>query len=342
MRAGLAWFQTIGPILILAGTFSASALIALETPSAGAAQANQADQIRKAQHQFESGDYAGANAILQSVISAEPQSAEAHYWLGRTYYEIRDYDNAAAQGEKSVALDAKNSVYHQWLGRAYGGQADRERSFLIARKVKKEFEEAVRLDPSNISARRDLEDFCLQAPWIVGGSKDEARAQVDAISAIDPIEGHLARAAFDKDQGKADLAENEYRQVLSAKSLHIEPYFEVAEFFQTQNKPADMDAAIQAAAAVNSNDARLGYYRGVAGVLSGGTATTQAEVYLKAYIASTPDRSDWPPHAAAREWLGKLYESQGKRAEAAEQYRAALQLDPGRKEARARLDHLSH
>ena len=66
----------------------------------------------------------------------------------------------------------------------------------------------------------------------------------------------------------------------------------------------------------------------------------RAEEYLKSYLASTPDRSDWPSHASAREWLGRLYEAQGKRAEAAEQYRAALQLEPGRKEAKARLEKL--
>jgi tetratricopeptide (TPR) repeat protein len=279
---------------------------------------------------------------LQSVISQDPGSAEGHYWLGRTFYETHDYDNGTAQAEKSVALDAKNSVYHQWLGRAYGAQADREKSFSIARKVKKEFEEAVRLDGSNVPARRDLEEFCLDAPWIVGGSKDEARAQVDAIAAIDPIQGHLARAVFDKNQGKPDLEENEYRQVLNAKATHIEPYFEVADFFAGENKPADMETAIQAAAAVSPNDARLGYYRGVLGVVSGAAAGAQAEQYLKAYIASTPNRSDWPAHAAARDWLGRLYEAQGKRSEAAEQYRAALQLDPGRKETHARLDKLSH
>jgi tetratricopeptide (TPR) repeat protein len=176
----------------------------------------------------------------------------------------------------------------------------------------------------------------------VGGSKDEARTQVDAIAAADPIEGHLAKAVFDKSQGKPDLEENEYRQVLNAKLSRVEPYFEVAEYFASQNKPADLNTTIQAAAQVSPNDERLGYYRGVLGVLSGGSAGAQAEQYLKAYVASTPNRSDWPPHAAAREWLGKLYESQGKRAEAAEQYRAALQLDPGRKEARTRLDKLSH
>ena len=34
-------------------------------------------------------------------------------------------------------------------------------------------------------------------PWIVGGSKDEALEQVNAIAGVDPIAGHLARADYD-------------------------------------------------------------------------------------------------------------------------------------------------
>ena len=152
--------------------------------------------IQTAQHQFKSGNYTSAIATLQSAISQNSSSGEAYYWLGRCYYEIRDYDNAITQAEKSVSLDPKNSLYHQRLGQAYGGKADRDRSFFLARKVKKEFQEAVRLNPANIAARRDLEDFCIDAPFIVGGSKDEASAQVDAIAAIDPVEGHVARGKY--------------------------------------------------------------------------------------------------------------------------------------------------
>jgi hypothetical protein len=74
-------------------------------------------------------------------------------------------------------------------------------------------------------------------------------------------------------------------------------------------------------------------------VLSG-SEPAHAEEYLKSYLASTPERSDWPSHASAREWLGRLYESQGKRAEAAEQYRDSLQIEPDRKDVRARLEKL--
>jgi tetratricopeptide (TPR) repeat protein len=96
---------------------------------------------------------------------------------------------------------------------------------------------------------------------------------------------------------------------------------------------------IDGAAKVSSSDPRLAFHRGVQRILAG-KDLPQAEQYLKSYLASTPDRSDWPPHAAAREWLGRLYQIEGKHAEAAEQFRAALQLDPNRKEARTRLDQL--
>jgi tetratricopeptide (TPR) repeat protein len=308
------------------------------SPSALRADASAA--IQSAQHLISAGNYTGAISALQAAVPANSSSAELFYWLGRTYYEMRDWDNAVEQGEKSVSLDPKNSLYHQWLGRAYGGKADRDRSFSMAKKVKAEFKEAISLNPSNIAARRDLEEYCLDAPWIAGGSKDEALEQVTAIAAIDPVAGHLARALYDREGLKnPDDAENELRQVLAAKPKSPDPYFEVADFYRELNKPADIGTAIDAAALVSPNDPRLAYFRGVAAVLANANLPS-AERDLKSYLASTPDRSDWPAHAAAREWLGRLYEEQGKRADAAEQYREALQLEPKRKEARARLQKL--
>lgn len=317
------------------------ALATLRLANIGPASAGDGSAaLQIAQRQFTAGNYSSAITTLQSAVPQNSNSGEIYFWLARNYYELSDYDNAITNSEKSVELDAKNSLYHQWLGRAYGGKADRERSFSLAKKVKKEFQEAVRLNPSNIQARRDLQQYDIDAPWIAGGNKDEAREQVEAIAAIDPVEGHLARAVLVLQvQKKPELAEDEYREVLKAKPTRLEPYFEVAFFFVRQNRPAEVDSVIRAAAQAGPNDPRLGFYRGVSRVLSG-TELPRAEEYLKSYLASTPDRSDWPSHAAAREWLGRLYEAEGKKIEAAEQYRAALQLEPGRKEARARLQQL--
>ncbi|MGH9713967.1 MAG: tetratricopeptide repeat protein [Candidatus Acidiferrales bacterium] len=325
--------------LVVVVLFLAAGMAWLGNPTVVLAR-DGATILQSAQKQFNAGNYSSAITTLQSGATQNPDNAEIFYWLGRNYYELRDYENAIAQAEKSVQIDPKNSLYHMWLGRAYGEKADREHSFSIAKKVKKEFQDAVRLNPSNLQARRDLEEYDIDAPWIVGGNKDEAKAQVEAIAAIDPVEGRLARAVLYLElMKKPDLAEHEYREVLKAAPDHVEPYIEVANFFVHQNKAADVDVATQAAAKVAPSDARLGMYRGVWRVIAG-TELPRAEEYLKSYLASTPDRSDWPSHASAREWLGRLYEAEGKRTEAAEQYRAALQLDPGRKEARARLQQL--
>jgi len=329
---------------VAAAFFFAAALVIFSTigfapASVSAAPSDVSTILQAAQRQFTTGNYANAISTLQTATAQAPSNPEVYFWLARSYYELRDYDNAITAGEKSVALDPKNSAYHQWLGRIYGGKADREHSFFFARKVKDQFTQAVHLDPSNISARRDLEEYDLDAPWIVGGNKDEARAQVDAIAAIDPVEGHLARAVLLTEGKKLDQAESEYKEVLAAKPKNLEPYFEVADFFVRENKPAGVDEAIQAAAQVNGGDARLSFYRGVSLVLKNSDGS-QAEEYLKSYIASTPQRSDWPSHASARVWLGRLYQAEGKTPDAAEQYRAALLLDPGMKEAKTRLQQL--
>ncbi|HEX5424003.1 MAG TPA: tetratricopeptide repeat protein [Candidatus Acidoferrales bacterium] len=307
--------------------------------------ANSSSFLASAQRQFGAGNYPAAISTLRSVISRDSANAEAFYWLGRCYYEIRELDRAINHAEKSVALEPQNSVYEDWLGRDYAAKADRDKSYFVARKVKKHFEKAVELDPRNLSARRDLAEFCTQAPWSLGGSTDEAIAQIDAIAKIEPIAGHAARASFDVEALKRpDLAGNEYKQILTVKPKDAQPkdsqpYFDAIVFYQGQNKPDEMNSFLDAAARVSPDDPRLMFYRATAMIMSS-TNLDRAAGYLKSYLASTPDRSEWPSHAEAREWLGRLYETQGRRMEAAEQYRASLQLDPGRSSAQTRLEKL--
>ncbi len=304
------------------------------------AQQQSNPAVESGRHLFDAGNYSAAISALKSAVAQNPNNAEAHFWLSRAYFETKDVTNAVAEGEHSIALDPKNSNYHRWLGEYYGDQADREHSFFLARKVKKEFEDAVASDPSNIEARRDLEEFNIQAPWIVGGNKDAAKEQVDAIAAIDPAEGHLARAAYDVEVlKKKDLAETEYRLALEAQPTKIDGYFEIADVYRQLNRPADMETALVAAEKLKPSDPRIGFYRAVERILANDQISS-AEPLLKSYLANTPDRTDWPTHASARYWLGRVYEQEGKRQEAAEQYRAALQLDPHYKEATTRLQTL--
>jgi tetratricopeptide (TPR) repeat protein len=294
--------------------------------------------LEAARQQFEAGSYAAAIRTLQSAATAHPQDASLYFWMGRSYFEMKDFDDASGQLERAVKLDPNSAEYHDWLGRAYGRDADKNRSFWLARKSRQQFEEAVQLDPRNIRARRDLMEFYASAPWILGGSREKAREQVAAITTLDPVEGALAEAEFYKDTKRRDQAAPYYGKILAWKPHRIEPYFEAAEYYSRGHDTAQMKEAIDLAAAINSSDPRLPYYRGVLGVLEGNFS--DAETYLKAYLARTPQRSDYPSHGLARMWLGILYEKTGKRLEAAEQFRAALRLEPDLEYAKQSLQRL--
>ncbi|MDA8433057.1 MAG: tetratricopeptide repeat protein [Nitrospiraceae bacterium] len=297
------------------------------------------DGLAVAQSQFSAGAYASAVGTLKEITLRHPDDAAAHFLAGRCYYEIHDYDNAIAEALLSVEFSPDNSLYHQWLGRAYGGKADREKSFLLARKVRKELEEAVALDPTNVSARRDLQRFYMDAPWIVGGSRDKALGMVNAIKEIDPVEGRLARADYSL-HSLNDIAgaDKEYRGVLAMENGRAGPYFEAAEFYAGREDAPALEKALKAAAKAAPSDLRLFYYRGVACVVAGGPPH-DAERALREYLAA-PQRSDWPSHTDARQWLGRLLESEGRLADAAAEYRKALAEDPSRGGTRARLERL--
>lgn len=303
------------------------------------AQKAKADGLADVQQQFEAGNYSAAIGTLRALVSQDPNNAQQHYWLGRSYYELRDYKNAVSELEKATQLAANSSVNHQWLGRAYGAVADQEHSFLMARRVKKEFQTAVQMDPSNLGARRDLEEYLLDAPWIVGGSKDGALEQANEIAKIDSVQGHLAKAEYENAMGKPDLVVEEYNAALSMKPKSVDAYLEIADYYEYQGNGAEFTALVEDARQVNPKDARLPFYSGVAHIMTG-TNFPLAEENLKSYLASSPERSDWPSHSKARFWLGQLYERQGNKMAAAEQYRESIGLDPTNKEAKKALSHI--
>jgi hypothetical protein len=49
----------------------------------------------------------------------------------------------------------------------------------------------------------------------------------------------------------------------------------------------------------------LRFYRAVAMILQG-TDIATAEQLLKSYISSVPEKSDYPSHKSATEWLARL------------------------------------
>jgi tetratricopeptide (TPR) repeat protein len=299
------------------------------TPAAFAGQAPLAD----AQRDYNAGRYNRAVDALNAAVTKSPDDAARQFLLGQSYYQLREYPRAMASLERAVQLSPKNSPYHDWLGRSYGRKAE-ESIFLSAmswaRKTHHEFEIAVELDPHNFEAQRDLIRFEINAPGVVGGGDDKALKHIADLEKIDPVQGQLARGELFATKKRFPEADAVFDKLLESDSDRAGVYFEVSDYYRDRPNPDKMSAAIEKAERLDPEDRRLKFYKGAL-LVTQKKSPNEAEMLLKSYIATVPDNSDLPPHAAAREWLGKLYESLGRFSEATEQYRLSLSLDPHNK-----------
>jgi tetratricopeptide (TPR) repeat protein len=291
--------------------------------------------------EFQSGDYQAASKTLENALHHDPDNASDELLLARCYYELKDWTRASVHAEAAEKLEPQNAEVHLWLGRIYGNEADEAHSLTLAVRTRKEFEKAVSLDPSNIEARRDLMEFYLDAPWLLGGGKDKAKKQANAISTINPAAGALARGHFDEKTGDLQQAEGEFRRVVQLKPDSVGLYFQAADFFESHQDFTGLAEAIAAATKINPSDPRLNYYQAVVDILEG-RMLPQAERQLKTYLAIAPQRSSYPPRASALGWLGQLYERIGEPKLAAQQFHAALELDPDLPLARQGLNRIEN
>jgi tetratricopeptide (TPR) repeat protein len=293
-----------------------------------------------AQEQFERGDYTSAIDTASTALGENPNDARLFHWRSRSYMELKDYPKAIADAERAVAERSDSSEYRRWLGQAYGAAAEQGRSLSLARKVKVAFEQAVKLDPSNVDARRDLAEFYIQAPWIVGGNRGKALKEVTAIARLDPVAGYLAHASYSRHKNLLEEADADYQRALDLRPARIDPYLDACEFYEERIEATKLSHAAERGGRVAPGDVRLLYYKGVALVLAN-RDLVEANHFLRTYLASSPRRSDFPSHAAADHWLGRLNECLGDIDAAEEAYRAALALEPDRKPSRDALSRLA-
>jgi tetratricopeptide (TPR) repeat protein len=313
-------------ILVLA-LFSALALAAADDSAPALLAAGRADD---------------AITTLHSKIDSSPNDAEAYNLLCRAYFSMGDWDRGISACEKAVALDPNNSRYHMWLGRIYGEKADGSNFFSaasLAGKVRTEFETAVRLDPNNVEARSDLGEFYLEAPGIVGGGRDKAQAQAQALATLDPAKADYLKGRIAEKKKDLVTAEKEYRGAIEASHGSALTWFNLALFFRHQQRWNDMEDAIQHAVAAQLDRPEIIMESGEV-LLRSGRNVQAAVQYLRRYLALN-SKVEEAPAFKAHYLLGTALEKQGDKQGAAQEYRAALSLARNFSRAQEALDRLN-
>lgn len=273
---------------------------------------------------------------LEQETRRDSTNAESYNLLCRAYFMMDEWDRGIAACEHAIKLDPERGFYYLWMGRIYGEKADRA-GFLsaagLAKKVRASFERAVQLDPKNWEARVDLAEFYLEAPSIVGGGQDKARAQAEALMATDPAMAHWVRASIAGHNKDSAAAEREYRAAIEASHGSAQNWLHLAQFLARAGRFAEMDQALltMESSAVDRADALMD---GGSLLLRLGRNYPLAIRLLHRYLESPAEDG---PAFKAHDYLGELLEKQGDRRAAAEQYRAALELFHGYRRAQENL-----
>ncbi|HTW57568.1 MAG TPA: tetratricopeptide repeat protein [Terriglobales bacterium] len=272
-----------------------------------------------------SGQVDEALQTLQQEIDRSPEDAQAYNLLCRAYFMVDQWDRGIPACERARNLNPDNSLYELWLGRIYGEKADRA-GFLsaagLAKKVRVAFERAVELDPKSWEARTDLAEFYLEAPGIVGGGKDRAQREADALMLLNPARSHWVAARIEEKDKDAAAAELEYRAAIAVSHSAAREWVDLAIFLRHTNRLDEMDQAL-----AHLDSAPLDHPEslmdGASLLLRTGRDYSLGVRLLHRYLSAPVEEG---PAFKAHDMLGQLLERQGDRKAAAEEYRAALAL----------------
>jgi cytochrome c-type biogenesis protein CcmH/NrfG len=325
------------------------------------------------------GHWKRARAILEPQVKAHPQDPRGCYLLAEVKMSFKDFSGALPLAQCAVDLDGKNSDYHLKLGQVFGEMAARASMFSagsLALKFRKEVEIAIELDSTNLDALDSMMQFKFQAPGLMGGSKDEARALAEKITHLIASEGYLAHAelaemeknpaqveayflkavqADPKNYGALIALAKFYSQPSHAKydeatkdaqhALQLDPnqigaHWILARVLALQGRGEDLEQTLSTSEKDVPDDLRP-FYEAAQALLEIGKEFPRAEGYAKKYLSQEPEGEE-PEDAEAHRLLGLVFEREGRKSEARAEIQTALQLRSNFKAAKDDLKRLGN
>jgi tetratricopeptide (TPR) repeat protein len=267
------------------------------------------------------GQLAQANAALQAgeadkalgLLNGSAQSggpAEAYNLRCRVRFTLEQWDLAVGDCEQAVKLAGQSSNNHLWLARALGEKANHAsfmNAYSLAKRVRAEFEEAVRLNPRNVEALSDLGEFYYTAPAVVGGGLDKAEGVAAKLDRIDPIRAHELRGYIAAERNDDGTAEREFKLAIARSTHPASQWMTLANYYKHHKRWADMESAIRSGQSYAQRDRFAGeaLFDGASMLRQTKRDPVRAVAMLEAYLSSSI-KTEKAPTFVAHTWLARL------------------------------------
>ena len=253
------------------------------------------------------GRFQESDAVLEPLLAQKPGSAETLYTLGRVKFAQGDF--AAAENLYRRACEA-----YPTYGAAWFGLAEAERRLGHTDESDKNFRLAESYKDHNPPA------------------EDPLRAEV--VKLATGIENRLTEAKRLMDRRNFDEASQIYKEVLTRHPDNPDSLVNLLYMaqFPKQSSPEEVEALYATASRVSPDVPKVYLYYG--------TALASQGKYEAAVAAIEKGISLKPDDGEAQAWLADVMMRQHRPAQAIEQYRRALAVEPSFRPARLMLGQL--
>jgi tetratricopeptide (TPR) repeat protein len=288
-----------------------------------------------------------AMAYAEAAVRARPGDADALCAMAVAQgFAADDWEAAVEAAERCVDIEDDIAEYQFILGESLmelAGVKGGLGALGPARKGKAAVERAISLDPDHLRARLQLFYYLEQAPGIAGGSKRKAKKQAEEIYERDRIMGLYARYRLRAEDAKEEERVEFFDEALPLAGAPADSSGYAMYVCTATAASVDTDVTAERLVSrlydAHPDDVRARYFRGRLWAMQG-RYLEEAEAIFVDYIA----RDELPPFApsvAGAHWrLGLVYEKQGRKPEALEQYRAASEFLPDWEEPKQDIQRL--
>ena len=251
-------------------------------------------QVALAERLIEAGHWKRARDIVERRLQGAPDDPEANFLASQVRNAFGDHTAPLALAEEAVRLDGGVARYHRQLAEVQGVMAQHAGMFQqigLAHRFHSEIDAALALDPYDAQALRDLVEFCLLAPGLLGGDAKKAESIALRIAAIDPPQGLLAQARIAESRKDPAAAKALLSRAAAAQPRSYKALIAYANFCLAPEHRDEAAAEAAAKDALSLDSGRTGAYRALASIFAGRANWNGLDSMLAAAARAVPDDS---------------------------------------------------